>query len=58
MMALALEASLLIRGGSTAVADAYCASRLDPDAASLAYGALPSGVDVGAIVERARPTIS
>jgi putative acyl-CoA dehydrogenase len=55
MMALALQASLLIRAGSTAVADAFCASRLDPDAASLVYGALPSGVHVGAIIERARP---
>ena len=55
MMAVALQGSLLIRSGSTAVADAFCASRLDPEAASAVYGGLPAGVDVGAIVERARP---
>ena len=54
-MAVALQASLLIRAGSTAVADAFCASRLDPSAASAVYGALPTGVDVAAIVDRARP---
>jgi putative acyl-CoA dehydrogenase len=37
------------------MADAFCASRLDPDARSAVYGTLPSGVDVGAIVDRARP---
>ncbi len=53
-MALALQASLLIRSGSTAVADAYCASRLDPDGSGLVYGTLPAGVDAAAIVDRAR----
>jgi putative acyl-CoA dehydrogenase len=53
-MALALQASLLIRSGSTAVADAFCAGRLDPDGSGLVYGALPAGVDVGAIIDRAR----
>jgi putative acyl-CoA dehydrogenase len=56
-MALALQASLLIRSGSAAVADAYCASRLDPDARTAAYGTLPPGVDVGAILERAQPKV-
>jgi putative acyl-CoA dehydrogenase len=55
MMALALQASLLIRAGSSAAADAFCASRLDPDAASPVYGTLRSGVDVAAIIERCRP---
>ena len=54
-MALALQAALLIRSGSTAVADAFCASRLDPEVRSAAYGALPPGVDAEAIVARARP---
>jgi putative acyl-CoA dehydrogenase len=54
-MALALQASLLIRAGSTAVADAYCAARLDPDGSGLVYGTLPTGVDLGAIVDRSRP---
>jgi putative acyl-CoA dehydrogenase len=56
-MAVALQASLLIRAGSTAVADAYCAGRLDPDRSSLVYGTLPARVDTGAIIERARPPL-
>jgi putative acyl-CoA dehydrogenase len=53
-MALTLQASLLIRSGSTAVADAFCAGRLDPDGNGLVYGTLPAAVDVGAIIDRAR----
>ena len=56
VMALALQASLLIRSGSTAVADAFCAGRLDPDGNGLVYGTLPAGVDLGAIIDRARPS--
>jgi putative acyl-CoA dehydrogenase len=54
-MALALQASLLIRAGTPAVADAYCASRLDPTARGAAYGTLPRGVAVDPILDRARP---
>ena len=43
-MALALQASLLIRHAPTAVADAFCASRLEPRTA-MNYGNLPSGTD-------------
>jgi putative acyl-CoA dehydrogenase len=53
-MALALQASLLIRSGESAVADAFCAGRLDPDGSGLVYGALPAGVDFEAIIDRAR----
>jgi putative acyl-CoA dehydrogenase len=56
-MAVALQASLLIRAGSEAVADAFCASRLDPEGRSATYGTLPAGVDAAAIVERARPSV-
>ena len=56
-MALALVGSLLVRYGHPAVADAFCASRLARDE-GLALGTLPPGVDVGTIVERARPKIS
>ena len=35
-------------------ADAFCAGRLDPDGNGLVYGTLPAGVDVGAIIDRAR----
>jgi putative acyl-CoA dehydrogenase len=50
-MALALEASLLVRHAPPAVADAFCASRLESRAGL--YGVLPDGVDAAAIIERA-----
>ena len=55
-MALALQASLLVRSAPAFVADAFCASRLAPDHA-FNYGALPRGVDVQAIIERATPRL-
>jgi putative acyl-CoA dehydrogenase len=54
-MALALQGSLLVRYGDPAVADAFCASRLDGDAGR-AFGTLPSGADFGRIIERHAPT--
>jgi putative acyl-CoA dehydrogenase len=53
-MALALQASLLIRYGDEAVADAFCASRLSGDWGQ-AFGTLPAGTDFGRIIERHRP---
>lgn len=53
-VALALQASVLIRAGNAAVSDAFCAARLGGDA-GLAFGTLPPGLDLKAIVERARP---
>jgi putative acyl-CoA dehydrogenase len=50
-MALTLQGSLLVRHGHPAVADAFCASRLDGDW-GVAFGTLPSGVDTKAIVGR------
>jgi putative acyl-CoA dehydrogenase len=55
-MGLALQASLLLRHGSPAVADAFCASRLGDDR-GLAYGTLPPRLDTAAIVERHRPRL-
>jgi putative acyl-CoA dehydrogenase len=55
-MALALQASLLVRSAPAFVADAFCASRLAPEG-SFNYGALPRGVDVAAIIERATPRL-
>ena len=52
-MAVALQASLMIRHSPAAVADAFCATRLGEDAGG-AYGSLPAGLDQRAIVERAR----
>ncbi|HEX6153696.1 MAG TPA: isovaleryl-CoA dehydrogenase [Solirubrobacterales bacterium] len=53
-MALALQASLLVRYGDEAVADAFCASRLAGDWGQ-AFGTLPAGTDFGHIIERHRP---
>jgi putative acyl-CoA dehydrogenase len=50
-MALALQASLLLRDAPSVVADAFCAGRLG--ARGLAFGDLPHGVAGAAIVERA-----
>jgi putative acyl-CoA dehydrogenase len=50
-LALALQASLLVRHAPSFVADAFCAGRLGDG--GRAYGTLPSFVDAGAIVERA-----
>src|SRR5262249_10230774 len=43
-MAVALQASLLVRYGAPAVADAYCASRLSGDWGQ-AFGTLPAGTN-------------
>ncbi|UUV32393.1 acyl-CoA dehydrogenase family protein [Amycolatopsis roodepoortensis] len=51
-MALVLQGSLLVRHGTPAVADAFCASRLGGDW-GVAFGTLPSGVDARAIIARA-----
>jgi len=53
-LALALQGSLLVRHAPSAVADAFCASRLAGESGR-AYGTLPAGVDARAIVERALP---
>jgi putative acyl-CoA dehydrogenase len=53
-LALALQGALLVRHAPPAVADAFCAARLD-GAAGLAYGTLPAGVDAAAIVARHTP---
>ncbi|GAA1467975.1 acyl-CoA dehydrogenase family protein [Microbacterium thalassium] len=52
-LAVALQASLLLRTAPPPVADAFVASRLgDRRFGGALYGALPDGVDVRAIVER------
>src|SRR5262249_30633538 len=53
-MAVALQASLLVRHGDPAVADAFCASRLSGDWGQ-AFGTLPSGTDFARIIERHNP---
>jgi putative acyl-CoA dehydrogenase len=51
-LALAFQASLLVRHAPSYVADAFCAARLG-EARGRVFGTLPAGVDGEAIVERA-----
>ncbi|WP_328975131.1 acyl-CoA dehydrogenase family protein [Streptomyces canus] len=53
-MALTLQASLLVRHAPSAVADAFCATRLGGDWGH-AFGTLPDASDVDAILDRALP---
>ena len=53
MMAIAFQASLLLRHSSSVVADAFCATRLDGDWGR-AFGTMPLGLDSQAIVDRSR----
>ncbi len=53
-MALVLQGALLVQHSHAAVADAFCATRLEGDWGR-AFGTLPRGVDAKAILERARP---
>jgi putative acyl-CoA dehydrogenase len=55
-MALALQGSQLVRHGDPAVADAFCASRLDGDWGG-AFGTLPAGADFEAIITRNAPQV-
>jgi len=51
-MAKVLQGSLLVRFGNAAVADAFCASRLGERWGDV-FGVLPTGIDVGTIIDRA-----
>ncbi|MDX3548408.1 acyl-CoA dehydrogenase family protein [Streptomyces europaeiscabiei] len=53
-MALTLQAALLVRHAPPAVADAFCATRLDGDW-GYAFGTLPGSADLDAILRRALP---
>ncbi len=52
-LAVALQASLLVRHSPPAVADAFCAARLGEG--GRAFGTLPAGVDAEAIIARHTP---
>ncbi len=54
LMALTLQASLLVRHAPPAVADAFCASRLGGDWGH-AFGTLPDAADLDAVLARALP---
>ena len=55
-LAVLLQAALLVRHGHPAVADAFCASRVAGDRGA-AFGTLPPGLDLAAVVERATPKV-
>ena len=56
-LALCMQAALLRQHGGEAVFEAFCASRLAGDAHD-AFGQLPPGVDLEAVLGRARPVSS
>jgi putative acyl-CoA dehydrogenase len=59
LIAVTMQAALLVRHDSGPVADAFCASRLGPAAPGgpgAPFGTLPDGLDLGAVLERARVT--
>ncbi len=56
-MALAFQASLLVRNAPNAVSEAFCSSRLMARGCHH-YGALPQGADTNFIVERADPAVA
>jgi len=56
-IAVVLAAALLVRHAPAPVADAYCASRLQraaPAGPGAPFGTLPAGLDLAAIIDRAR----
>ncbi|HEX7264994.1 MAG TPA: isovaleryl-CoA dehydrogenase [Candidatus Dormibacteraeota bacterium] len=55
-MAVLLEASLLVRHGDPAVAEAFCASRLDSNG-GMSFGTLTPGRHLTGIVQRHRPQV-
>ena len=56
-LALALQASLVLRHSPPEVADAFLAGRVSP-AGGRTFGTLPPGTDCMAIIERHRPRLS
>jgi putative acyl-CoA dehydrogenase len=59
-IAVTMQAALLVRHGSGAVAEAFCGSRLGSTAAGgpgAPFGTLPDGLDEDAILERARVSV-
>jgi putative acyl-CoA dehydrogenase len=53
-MALALQASLMLRHGDPASAELFCAARLDGEGGHT-FGVLPKGHDLKSVIERHRP---
>ncbi len=53
-VAVMMQAALLVRHAPGAVADAFCASRLEPGVAGpgAPFGTLPDGLDLGPVLAR------
>jgi putative acyl-CoA dehydrogenase len=53
-MAVTMQAALLVRHAPGAVADAFCATRLEPGVAGpgAPFGTLPDGLDLGSVLAR------
>jgi len=56
LMAVALQASLLVRHGDPGVAEAFCASRLDSHGGR-SFGTLPPSSQLSGIIERHQPYV-
>jgi putative acyl-CoA dehydrogenase len=56
-LALALQGAILVQHAPSAVAYAFCLSRLTGDR-QLAFGTLPPGTDFDTLIERSRPKLS
>ncbi|HEY7016053.1 MAG TPA: acyl-CoA dehydrogenase family protein [Streptosporangiaceae bacterium] len=58
LIAVTLQAALLVRHAPRAVADAFCASRVGAGSAAAGpgspFGTLPDGLDLGPVLDRAR----
>jgi putative acyl-CoA dehydrogenase len=55
LLAVSLQAAVLLRGGVTPVADAFLATRVARGGGQI-YGTLPAGTDCRALIDRAAPT--
>jgi putative acyl-CoA dehydrogenase len=54
LLAVALQAAVLLRAGVTAVTDAFLATRVARNGGQI-YGTLPAGADCRALIDRAQP---
>jgi putative acyl-CoA dehydrogenase len=56
-LALTLQAALLRKHAPTPIADAFMVARLGPDRSPI-YGALPGGIDLDLLIDRATPVMA
>ncbi|MEI8082866.1 MAG: acyl-CoA dehydrogenase family protein [Actinomycetes bacterium] len=57
-MALLLQGSILLRHAPSAVADAFCTTRLSGNGSARTFGVIPSGIDTETLITRAFPALS